>query len=175
MPWSAFSTVPGAREIVLRTDDGDRRGSLRSRRHTGIMSTLTRWPPHALRATIVAPLSAPLLYSAGLLALDLLDPARQSNAGQDLFRNVAVVFAFGAPIAYGATILVALPAIWLLAGLGRLTLIGTILIGSIAGLAVGYAVIPSLSGDLFRVRFSLWAAGAIGAVSAGLWWRWAVR
>jgi len=141
----------------------------------GIMITPGAWPPHALRATIIAPLTAPLLYWAGSFAFALADPVRRSYADQNMFGALAVVGAGGAPVAYAATLLIALPALWLLSKIGPLTPGRTMLTGLVTGVAVGIPLARMLRGDLFSVPMPLWAAGALGAASAAVWWRCARR
>ena len=55
-----------------------------------------------VRASLIAPFTAPLLYCVASLAVAVADPVRRGSAGQNLVGGVALVFAFGAPVAFAA-------------------------------------------------------------------------
>lgn len=127
-----------------------------------------------VRASIIAPLTVPLLYCLGTLASALLDPARRGSVEQNLAGGVAVVFAFGAPLAYAATVCLGLPALWLVQRLGPLTLGRTVVVGLVVGFGTAALLAPSLRGDLVSVPLPPWSGGLLGAAAAAVWWRLAV-
>lgn len=124
-----------------------------------------------VRASVIAPLTAPLLYSVASLAAAVADPVRRPSAGQNLAGGVALVFAFGAPIAYAATFGMALPVLWLMRRFGALTPGRILLVGVIVGLAVAAVLGPPLRGDLVSVPLAPWHGALLGAAAAGVWWR----
>jgi hypothetical protein len=135
-------------------------------------------------ATLLAPMAAPALYVAGTVAAQAIDPVRGASAFSNLAEGILVVFAAGAPVAYGATLL-ALPVLWItgrLAARGRsgsaftwLTTRRAVLIGFAIGAAVAWALEPWLRGELFSISLPRWAGGSIGAATAAIWWWLAAR
>jgi hypothetical protein len=128
-----------------------------------------------VRASLIAPLMAPLLYCMASLTVAIADPVRRDSVGQNLAGGVALVFAFGAPVAYAATFGAGLPALWLMRRFGSLTIGRTVLVGVVVGVAVAAALAPSLRGDLVSVPLAPWHGGLLGAVAAAVWWRIAFR
>src|SRR5215813_1409251 len=104
-----------------------------------------------VRASLIAPLTAPLLYYAMALVAALADPVRRAAAGQSLLNGPALVFALGAPVAYAATFLVALPLLWLVRRVAPLTLTRTVLVGFLVGVAVASGLAPWLRGELVSI------------------------
>jgi hypothetical protein len=139
-----------------------------------------RGRPRLAVATLLAPLAAPALYVAGTVAAQLIDPIRRANGFGNLAEGIGVVFAAGAPVAYGATVL-ALPVLWVvgrLAARGRsgsafawLTGRRTVLVGFATGATVAWALEPWLRGEMFSIPLPRWAGGTIGAATAAVWWR----
>src|SRR4051812_37587875 len=116
----------------------------------------------AVRASLVAPLTAPLLYYAIALVQALLDPVRRGSIGESFTSGVAVILAVGAPIAYAATGLVGLPALWFVGRFGPLTMLRTVIVGLAAGVAVAILMAPWLRGELFSIPLAPWEGGALG-------------
>ena len=123
-----------------------------------------------LRAFVVAPLVTPILYWAGTLALALADPNRRRMALQAPLGGAGYILAVGAPIAYAATIVAAVPAIWLLRHAGRWALRAMLLLGGIVGLVTAVVLSPYLRGELFSVILSPLGGAGLGALSAGVFW-----
>jgi hypothetical protein len=126
---------------------------------------------HVVRASLIAPLAGPLLYWVGALGAAFADPGRRSWAGQNLTGGLVLIFAFAAPVAYAATLLLALPALWLMRRAGPLTLGRTVLVGVLVGVGVAAVMGPPLRGELFSAPLSPWAGGLLGAGSSAVWWK----
>ena len=123
-----------------------------------------------VRASLIAPLTVPLLYCIGSLAGALGDPTRRGSAGQNLAGGVALVFAFGAPVAYAATVCVGQPALWLVQRLGSLTFGRTVVVGLVVGFVTAAGLAPWLRGDLVSIPLPPWSGGLLGATAAAVWW-----
>jgi hypothetical protein len=65
------------------------------------------------RAFILAPLVVPILYWAGTIVMALADPDRRRVALQDPFAGFGYILVLGGIIAYVATLVAGVPAIWL--------------------------------------------------------------
>ena len=128
-----------------------------------------------VRASLIAPLTAPLLYCTASLAVAVADPVRRASVGQNLAGGVALVFAFGAPVAYAATFGAGLPALWLMRRFGSLTTVRTVLVGVVVGFGIAAALGPALRGDLVSVPLAPWHGGLLGAAAAAVWWWIAFR
>lgn len=128
-------------------------------------------PGRLLRATAIAPLIVPLLYCAGSLAAAFADPVRRPSAGQNLVSGVMLVFAFGAPVAYAATLCAGLPLLWVLRRLGPLTLWRSVAVGLGVGYGTALALAPHLGRDLIRIPLPPWSGAVMGAAAAAVWWK----
>jgi hypothetical protein len=124
-----------------------------------------------LSAFLVAPLVVPVLYWAGLLLQALADPNRRRVALQAPFAGLGYVLAIGTPIAYAATLVPVVPAIWLVRHAGRWALGGLLVLGGTVGLVATLVLSPYLRGDLFSVILSPLGGAALGALSAGVFWQ----
>jgi hypothetical protein len=114
------------------------------------------WPRHGIRASLIAPLAAPLIFWLRYLAA---------------VDGLPAILAFGSVIAYGAMLTMGLPALALLALFNALTLFRTLALGIAAGLAVAHVFQVGQQGALFPVMLPYWLGGVIGAGCAALWWR----
>jgi len=123
-----------------------------------------------LRAFLVAPLVVPILYWAGLLLQALADPNRRRLALQAPFAGLGYVLAIGTPIAYAATFVASVPAIWLVRHAGKWALAAMVVLGGVVGLVVTLVLSPYLRGDLFSVILSPLGGAGLGAASAGVFW-----
>ena len=126
---------------------------------------------HGVRASLLAPLTAPALYCFGTLAAALIDPARRGSAFQDLGSGITVVFLFGSPIAYAASFGAALPALWLLRRAGPLTWLTVVLVGLAVGAGTAAILGPPLKGELISVPLAPWHGAVLGGAAAGVWYR----
>ena len=75
-----------------------------------------------VRASVIAPLTAPVMYYAMAIAAALVDPLRRAALRQSFVNSFALVMAFGAPMAYVATAGIGLPLLWIVRRLAPLTL-----------------------------------------------------
>ena len=123
-----------------------------------------------LTAFAVAPLATPILYWAGSLALSLTDPYQRHLALKNVFGGIGYVILIGAPIAYVATLVAAVPAVWLVRHAGRWTPAALMALGGLAGLLTAVVLHPYLGRDLFRIPLPPLAGAALGALSAGVFW-----
>lgn len=126
--------------------------------------------PRYLRAFLIAPLAVPALYWAIALVGTLADPDRQRQALNNPLGGVQYVLAVAIPFAYAATLIAAVPAVWLLRHAGRRGLSALLGLGGIVGLVTALLLRPYLGRDLFSVPLPLWEGAALGAVSAGVFW-----
>jgi hypothetical protein len=120
-------------------------------------------------AFLIAPVVAPAAYAAALVAL---------IAGQAVFGSaslssiggageiVAVVAAIGVPVAYAAALFLGAPIYLLLRRSGRATPSMLWSAGAAIGAAVAALLAPRLRGELFSIRFPLWAGILLGILSA---------
>jgi hypothetical protein len=128
----------------------------------------------AVRAFLIAPLAAPAAYAGGVIIIELtrgMFGDGTSVSVRSLFMLVAMVAAVGAPVAYGAALVVGLPAFLLLRRaniLSRTSLLG---VGAATGIAVSIVIAPGLRGELFSIPFPWWAGGLLGIASAEAFWR----
>jgi hypothetical protein len=122
------------------------------------------WPPHGIRASVLAPLAAPVLFWLFHLP-----------RAQDAFNDLGIVLAFGGVMAYAAMIGIGLPALGILAYFRALTFARTLALGIVAGLAVAEVMRIAQQGALFPVTLPYWLGAVIGAACAAAWWRLATR
>src|SRR5689334_11367172 len=102
------------------------------------------------KAFAIAPLTTPALYWSMQFAAALADPNRRHLALQSPLSGFALVFAFGAPIAYAMTLVVGLPALYL--GRGKKPRFVTALVcGGITGLVTALVLHPFLTAELFSI------------------------
>jgi hypothetical protein len=125
-------------------------------------------PGRVVRATLIAPLVVPLLYLTVTFALILADPVLR---GEHHPSGVVVLFALAAPVAYAATLGLALPALWLLRRFWRLTLASTVAVGLIVGFGVVIVFYPPEPGAFIRIWLPPWLGALLGGTSAAVWWR----
>ncbi len=126
-------------------------------------------------ASVVAPLATPLLYWLGAMVVVAADPARRGSLGRGLFRSLELVFAFGAPVAYLATLAGGLPALWLVRRFGTLTLVRTALVGALVGDLTAAILHPWLTTAVVSVPLAPWQGAVLGAATAALWGRLVLR
>jgi hypothetical protein len=123
-----------------------------------------------VRASLIAPLTAPVLYYAMAIADALVDPLRRASLIQSFVNSFALVMVFGGPMSYAATVGIGLPLLWIVRRLAPLTLARTILVGFLAGVAMATFLSPWLRGEMVSIPLPLWQGGLLGGVSAGIWY-----
>ena len=123
-----------------------------------------------VRASLIAPLTAPVLYYAMAMAAALVDPLRRASSSQSSLNGLALVMALGAPIAYVATLGIGLPLLWIIGRVAPLTLARTILVGFLAGVAAATLLSPWLRGELVSIPLPLWQGALLGGASAAVWY-----
>lgn len=123
-----------------------------------------------VRGLLIAPLAAPILYWTTALAFALADPGRRHSALQAPFSGLGYILAFGAPIAYAATLVAAMPAVWMVRRAGRRALIALLALGASVGLVTTVALGPYFKGDLLSIPLPPLEGAVLGATSAGVFW-----
>ncbi|HEX7796784.1 MAG TPA: hypothetical protein VF456_20620 [Vicinamibacterales bacterium] len=124
-----------------------------------------------VRASLIAPLTAPVLYYAMAIGAALLDPLRRASVSQSLLNSLVLVIAFGAPIAYVATLGIGLPLLWIVRRVAPLTLARTILVGFLVGVAVASGLAPWLRGELVSIPLPPWQGALLGGAAAAVWYQ----
>ncbi len=127
-----------------------------------------------VRASLIAPLTTPLLYCVGIYVAAAADPMRRPYLWQNFGRSVLVTFLFAGGFAYAATV-AALILLWIVRRLGPLTIWHTVVVGAGVGFAVAALLRPTLPRDWFHVTLELWHGLALGGASAAVWWLLATR
>ena len=123
-----------------------------------------------VRASLIAPLTVPLLYYAMAIAAALVDPLRRASLIQSVVNSLALVMVVGAPVAYAATVGIGLPLLWIVRRLAPLTLARTILVGFLVGVAVASGLAPWLRGELVSIPLPPWQGALLGGASAVVWY-----
>jgi hypothetical protein len=120
----------------------------------------TGWPPHGVRATVIAPLVAPVVLWLW-----------NAPTAPDPFNGIGVLFGFGCVMAYAAMLGIGLPAIVMLAYVRGLSFGRIVVLGLVAGIAVAEVVRVAQQGALFPAAVPHWLGGVAGAASGAVWWR----
>lgn len=128
------------------------------------------------RALLVAPLAAPLWFWFQAMVTALLDPQMRGATWSGAMQALALVVAFGAPIAYVAALLALWPAMWALRVYASTAAgVACVLLGVTLGAAVAYVIGPSLRGELFSIPLSPVVGAECGAAAAFVFWWLAKR
>ena len=127
-----------------------------------------------LRAFALAPLAAPIACAAALLA-DMLVRSLLGNgaspSARSAFDLVVAVGTIGAPLAYGAALIVGAPLYLVLRRFGAVTRWTVWFGAAVIGAVIALFLQPRLRGDLFSVPFPWWVGAALALVSAEVFWR----
>ena len=122
-----------------------------------------------IRALLIAPLVAPATYAAALVAL-VIGHAVFGSASLSSIRGVGeivlAVAAIGVPVAYAAALAFGAPIYLLLRRSGTVTPPMLWMTGAAIGAAVAVLLAPHLRGELFSIRFPLWAGILLGILCA---------
>lgn len=123
-----------------------------------------------IRAFLVAPLAAPVLYWIIAFISAVADPTRRGQALGSPFAGIAFVFVFGGLIAYAVMLVAGVPTYLVLRRAGVLGL-ASLLVGGVGiGVASAFALAPYLRGDLFSIPLSPLHGAALGAAVAAVFW-----
>lgn len=122
------------------------------------------------KAFIVAPPTAPVLYWVTSVASALADPNRRNAALHNPLMSLVMVLAFGAPIAYAATLVFGVPVYWFLNRRNALRAAPIVATGAVAGLVTALVVEPQFRGELFSIPLGPWRGMALGAATAVVFW-----
>jgi len=126
-------------------------------------------PRRVLRAFLIAPLSAPAGY-AGFALVTISARALFGSASLSSMRGlrevVIAVAWLGIPVAYGAALVVGVPIYLVLRRFGRIGPTTLWLSGALSGALVAFLLAPLLHGELFSIRFPLWAGSLLGMLTA---------
>lgn len=124
----------------------------------------------ALKAFLIAPLMAPLVYWITSLASAMLDPVRRHAASQSFFTSFAIVMLIGGAVSYAATAVIGGPIYWFVArrnGLGLATAVSS---GAVGGATIAALLGPSLHGDLVSIPLGPLRGAVMGASVAVVFW-----
>ena len=127
---------------------------------------------HPIRGLLIGPLVAPVAYWIGVIASAWIRDVRLGWF--QALRELAVIAAFGLPIAYTAALVWGAPILYALRRVGWLRAETLIVAGAVGGTIVGawFAVVQQ--GSFIRVRMPVLGAAVLGALVASTCW-WAGR
>lgn len=124
---------------------------------------------HPIRGLLIGPVITPFAYWIGVMAY-----AWVSDFRLDWFqalRELAVIVAFGLPIAYAAAFVWGAPVLYALHRVGWLRASTAIGAGAIGGTIVAMLFAVGQQGSLIRVHMPLPAGALLGALAGGAcWW-----
>lgn len=124
---------------------------------------------HPVRGLLAAPIIAPIAYWIGVMAY-----AWASDFRLEWFRalrELAMITAFGLPVAYAATLVWGAPVLYALHRIGWLRAETLVVAGAIGGTIVAILIAYGQQGALIQVRMPLPAGAVLGALVAGMcWW-----
>ena len=127
-----------------------------------------------LRAFLLAPLAAPVACAAALVA-DMLVRGLAGTASPPsataVLELIGVVGMVGAPLAYGAALLIGVPVFLVLGRFHAITRWTVWLGAAVIGAVIAVFLQPRLRGELFSVPFPWWVGAALGLVAAEVFWR----
>jgi hypothetical protein len=110
-----------------------------------------------------------MLYWSMQFVSALADANRRHVALQSSMTSLAVVLAFGAPIAYAATLVIGVPAYYF--GNGKHPrLVTTLLSGALTGVGTALLLHRFLTGDLFSIPLTPAHGAALGAATGAVFW-----
>ena len=127
-----------------------------------------------LRAFLLAPLAAPVACAAALVA-DMLVRGLAGTASPPsataVLELIGVVGMVGAPLAYGAALLIGVPVFLVLGRFHAITRWTVWLGAAVIGAVIAVFLQPRLRGELFSLPFPWWVGAALGLVAAEVFWR----
>jgi hypothetical protein len=120
-----------------------------------------------LKALILAPLTAPVLYWLGSVVSAAADPGRQVSL-RALADGLSIILLIGGPVAYAAAIVAAAPAFYLLRRAGRRAVPLVLGLGTVIGIVTAILLRPYLRGELLSIILTSWQGAALGCASAAV-------
>lgn len=121
-----------------------------------------------LRAFLLAPLVGPVLV---WLLGSVLSPTGEVRTIGEALQGLAVLMLFGAPVAYGAALLVGVPVLWWFRRTGHRSAVVVVVAGALGAMAVVGVLGPSTVFFGQRSLADFMVAGSIGAAAgAAFWW-----
>jgi hypothetical protein len=127
-----------------------------------------------LKAFLIAPLTAPVVYWLASFVSALADGNRRHSAMSALLTSFALVMGFGSAVSYAATIVVGGPLYWLLGRNNALPLAPAIVVGGVTGAIVSVLLAPQLRGEIVSIPLGLPRAIAMGVATGIVFW-WLLR
>jgi hypothetical protein len=110
-----------------------------------------------------------MLYWSMQFVTALANSSRRHLALQSPLSSLAFVFAFGAPVAYAATLAIGVPAHFLARGKNP-RLVTILLCGAFTGVATALLLHPFLTSDLFSIPLTPAHGAALGAATGAVFW-----
>ena len=124
---------------------------------------------HPIRGLLIGPLVAPLAYWIGVMASAWIRDVRLDWF--QALRELAVVAAFGLPIAYAVALVWGAPIVYALRRLGWLRAETLIVAGAVGGTMLGAWFAINQQESFIRVRMPVLEAAVLGAlVGSTCWW-----
>lgn len=124
---------------------------------------------HPIRGLLIGPLVAPIAYWIGMLVYVWVRDSGVSVS--EALRHLALITAFGLPIAYAAAFAWGAPVLYLLHRLGWLRAWTVIVAGAVGGTFVALLFTYWQQGSLFKVHMPLPGGAVLGALVGGVcWW-----
>lgn len=139
------------------------------KRYRQVAMTRTSSMRHPIRGLLIGPLVAPIAYWIGGMAHAWIRDFRLDWF--QALRELAMIAAFGLPIAYAATFLWGAPVLYGLDRLGWLRAATLIVAGAVGGTIVAAWFAVEQQGTVIRVHMPVLGAAVLGALVAGTcWW-----
>jgi hypothetical protein len=120
-----------------------------------------------VRAFLVAPLVGPALV---WLAGAVLPHSGSVESVPDAFRALSVLLLFGAPLAYGAALVVGLPALWWIKARDRVSVFPCLVAGAAGAILVVAVAGPSTVFFAGQGMVDYLSAALIGAAAGAVFW-----
>ena len=124
---------------------------------------------HPLRGLLIGPMFVPLAYWVGVMVF--VQSGDSHFSAWKALRELAVIVAFGLPIAYVAAFAWGAPVLYVLHRLGWLRPATVIGAGAMGGAIVALGLAFDMQGSLIRLHMSLPGGALLGALAGGAcWW-----
>ena len=124
---------------------------------------------HPIRGLLIGPTVAPIAYWIGVMVYGWVSDFRFDWF--QALRELAIIAAFGLPIAYAATFVWGAPILYALHRIGWLRAATLIVTGALGGTIVAVFFAFDQQGALIRVHMPLPGGAVLGALVGGTcWW-----